>query len=425
VSEPTLLSTAGVRGERWLVRTARERVLAALRGIAEGELALESERGRHTFRGAQPGPRALIEVCDERLWTALALRGALGGAEAYIDGWWRADDLVAVIRVLARNAAALGALERGGAWLSPWLRLAHRLRDNHRAGSRRNIAAHYDLGNDFFAAFLDPSLTYSSAIFERADDSLESAQTAKYERLCRKLGLAAHHHVLEIGTGWGGFAIHAARTRGCRVTTTTISREQFALARERVAKAGLATRVEVLCEDYRDLRGRYDRLVSIEMIEAVGHRHLPTFFRVCADRLAPDGALALQAILVPEADWERSKRSVDFVKRYIFPGGQLVALGAISRALEPTGLRLVHYEDITPHYAETLRHWRERFRANRAQIAALGASEAFQRTWEFYLAYCEGAFRERSNLTAQLVLENGAARLPSILGSLSDAGAAS
>jgi cyclopropane-fatty-acyl-phospholipid synthase len=225
--------------------------------------------------------------------------------------------------------------------------------------------------------------------------------------------------VLEIGTGWGGFAIHAARSLGCRVTTTTISREQYALARERVERAGVADRVRVLCEDYRDLTGSYDRLVSIEMIEAVGHRHLPHFFEVCSQRLARDGVLALQAILVNEQDWELSKRSVDFVKRHVFPGGQLVSMGAIAAAVgESTDLRFAHYEDITPHYAETLRRWRERFLANRARTRELGLSETFQRTWDFYLAYCEGAFRERVNVTAQLVFEKPAARRASLLGEI-------
>ncbi len=393
-----------------LTRFARGRVEAALRGIREGELAITGATERTVFRGERPGPRGTVIVDDGRLYRALAFRGVLGGAEAYMNGWWRSDDLVAVIRVLARNAGTFDALDGGSAWLRPALRLFHRLRDNDRAGSRRNIEAHYDLGNDFFATFLDESLTYSSAIFERPDVSLEAAQTAKYERLCHKLGLHAGHRVLEIGTGWGGFALHAARTRGCRVTTTTISREQFALARERVQRAGLEGRVEVLLEDYRDLRGSYDRLVSIEMIEAVGHRHLPRFFEVCAERLAPDGSMAIQAILVPEHAWEPSKRSVDFIKRYIFPGGQLVGLGAISQALTRTPLRLVHYEDITPHYAETLRRWRERFRARRAEIAALGMDERFFRTWDFYLAYCEGAFLERLNLTAQLVFDAAEAR---------------
>lgn len=399
-------------GERegWLERFARSRVEAALGSLEEGELLITTGAGTASFRGARAGPRGEITVIDPRVWNALAYRGVLGGAEAYMNGWWRAEDLVGVIRVFARNAAFFGAIDGGSRWKRPWLRLLHALRDNDRAGSRRNIHDHYDLGNDFFASFLDPSLTYSAAVFERDDMTLEAAQTAKYERLCRKLELTSAHHVLEIGTGWGGFALHAARTRGCRITTTTISREQYVLARERIAHSGLSDQVEVQLEDYRDLRGRYDRIVSIEMIEAVGHRHLPRFFEVCANRLAPDGAMALQAILVPERYWEHSKRSVDFIKRYIFPGGQLVGLGAISQALTGTALRLVHYEDITPHYAETLRRWRDRFLASRAQIAALGMDDRFVRTWEFYLAYCEGAFHERINLTAQLVFENGAMR---------------
>lgn len=398
----------------WLARLARGRVESALRAIGEGELVLEAGPDRSVFHGAQPGPRATVVVDDARLFGALALRGVLGGAEAYMNGWWRSDDLVAVIRLLVRNAGAFDALERGSAWMRPGLRLFHRLRDNDRSGSRRNIEAHYDLGNEFFATFLDESLTYSSAIFDRIEDSLEAAQAAKYERLCRKLALRADHRLLEIGSGWGGFALHAARTRGCRVRTTTISREQHALASERVARAGLADRVEVLLEDYRDLSGSYDRLVSIEMIEAVGHRHLPRFFEVCADRLAPDGTMAIQAILVPEHAWEPSIRSVDFIKRYIFPGGQLVGLGAISQALASTRLRLSDYEDITPHYAETLRRWRARFRARRGEIAALGMDERFFRTWDFYLAYCEGAFLERANLAAQLVFDQAAARRGSL-----------
>jgi cyclopropane-fatty-acyl-phospholipid synthase len=410
LSEQVFETTAPATAPGWLARFARQRVESALRTIEEGELVLVTDDQSVSFRGPRPGPRGVVRVVDPRAFPALALRGILGGAEGYMNGWWRSDDLVGVIRVMAQNAGAFYAIEGTSAWQRPWLRLFHRLRDNDRRGSRRNIEAHYDLGNDFFATFLDPTMTYSSAVFEAPDVSLEVAQIAKYERLCRKLELDSSHHVLEIGTGWGGFALHAARTRGCRVTTTTISKEQHALARERIERAGLADRVEVLLEDYRDLRGRYDRLVSIEMIEAVGLKHLPRFFEVCASRLADDGAMAIQAILVPERFWEYSKRSVDFIKRHIFPGGQLVAMGEISRCLERTALSLVHYEDITPHYAETLRRWRERFLATRSQLAGLGLDERFVRTWDFYLAYCEGAFHERVNLAAQLVFENGGAR---------------
>ena len=424
MSEQLFETTAQVAAPGWLARFARQRVERALRSIEEGELTLVTDGEPITFRGARPGPRGVVRVDDPRAFPALALRGILGGAEGYMNGWWRSDDLVGVIRVMAQNAGAFDAIEGRSAWQRPFLRLFHRLRDNDRRGSRRNIEAHYDLGNEFFQAFLDPTMTYSSAVFESPEVSLEDAQTAKYERLCRKLSIDAHHRVLEIGTGWGGFALHAARTRGCRVTTTTISKEQYALARDRIAKAGLEDRVEVLLEDYRDLRGRFDRLVSIEMIEAVGLKHLPRFFEVCASRLADDGAMAIQAILVPERFWEYSTRNVDFIKRYIFPGGQLVAMGAISRCLAQTPLRLVHYEDITPHYAETLRRWRDRFLASRASLAGLGLDERFQRTWDFYLAYCEGAFHERVNLAAQLVFENGGARRGSILGALDALGAA-
>ncbi|MBY0401847.1 cyclopropane-fatty-acyl-phospholipid synthase family protein [Myxococcota bacterium] len=402
----------------WLDRIARSRVQAALGALEEGELALTDASGTTVFRGPRDGPRGAVVVLDVRAYRALAFGGVLGGAEAYMNGWWRSEDLLGVIRVFARNAGFFGAVDEGSGWKRPWLRLIHALRDNDRAGSRRNIHDHYDLGNEFFASFLDPSLTYSSAVFEREAMPLEAAQTAKYERLCRKLELNAGHHVLEIGTGWGGFALHAARTRGCRVTTTTISREQHALARERIERAGLGDRVEILLEDYRDLHGTYDRLVSIEMIEAVGHRHLARFFEVCANRLASDGAMALQAILVPEQWWEHSKQSVDFIKRYIFPGGQLVALGAISQALAGTALRMVHYEDITPHYAETLHRWRARFLEQRATIATLGMDERFFRTWDYYLAYCEGAFHERINLAAQIVFENSGLRRGAILGAL-------
>jgi cyclopropane-fatty-acyl-phospholipid synthase len=414
-TEPHDLASRRSSGSRWLAR----RVLSAFEGVTEGQLAIEDGATRRVFGTPGRGPDARVVVRDERFWRALALRGALGGAEAYRAGWWSSDDLVGVVRVLARNARAFGALERRAGLARPALRLLHWLRDNHRRGSRRNVAAHYDLGNEFFATFLDPTLTYSSAIFEHPGATLEEAQRAKYERICRKLGLTERHHVLEIGTGWGGFAIHAAKTRGCRVTTTTISRAQLALAKERVAAAGLSDRVVLLDADYRDLTGTYDRLVSIEMIEAVGHRHLPRFFEVCSERLAPDGALALQAILVREQDWERSLRSVDFVKRYVFPGGQLVSLGAIAAALaRGTDLHVTHYEDITPHYAETLRRWRERFLAARESHRALGLSEEFLRTWDYYLAYCDGAFRERANAAAQIVMEKPAARRGALLGAL-------
>ncbi len=410
MGETTLPQTACVPRERLLDRLARRAVRARLARLEEGALSFVEDGRRETFGDRRPGPAATVRVGDRRFYRRLALRGPLGGAEAYLDGLWQADDLVSVVRVLARNQAALQGLDGGLARLArPGLRVLHALRRNSRRGSRRNIAAHYDLGNEFFELFLDPTLTYSCGLFERDGASLEEASVAKLESACARLALGPGDHVLEIGGGWGSFALHAAARRGCRVTTTTVSRAQFALARRRVSEAGLADRVTVLCRDYRDLEGRYDALVSIEMIEAVGHAHLDAFFRVATERLRPGGRMFLQAITVPERDYERSVRSVDFVKRHVFPGGQLVSLGAICGALARTSdLRVTRLEDITRHYAETLRCWRGRFLGNLERIRALGLGERFLRLWEFYLCYCEGAFRERANGAVQMVLERPA-----------------
>jgi cyclopropane-fatty-acyl-phospholipid synthase len=290
---------------------------------------------------------------------------------------------------------------------------------NTRGGSRANIAAHYDLGNDLFERFLDPSMTYSSAVFEDDDCDLASAQRAKYDRLCGKLALRPDDHVLEIGSGWGGFAIHAATHYGCRVTTTTISRQQFELARERVARAGVADRVEILMTDYRDLAGTYDKLVSIEMVEAVGHQYMEEFFRLCCERLRPDGLCAIQAIVHADQVFEESKRTVDFIKRYIFPGGSLPCVWSMCDAAKnATDFRLIHLEDIGEHYARTLAMWRQRFLENREAIRGLGYEERFLRMWEFYLAYCEGAFEERAIGAVQTLFARPEARRRPILGAL-------
>ncbi len=394
-----------------LAGVARRAVYARLASLERAALTLV-ENGRSTrFGDPASDVAATVRIHDPAAYTALLLRGSLGGAEAYLDGLWDADDLVAAVRALARRRRALDALEGG---LAPRLARAallplHWLRRNSRSGSRRNIAAHYDLGNDFFALFLDPTLTYSAGLFETPETTLEEASLAKYERACRWLDLRAGDRVLEIGGGWGGFALYAARRYGCRVTTTTISRRQYELARERVAAAGLAERVEVRFADYRDLTGQFDKLVSIEMIEAVGHANLAAYFGACNARLRPGGAMFLQAITNLEREYEASLRNVDFVKRYVFPGGQLVSLGAICAAAARSGeLQPTRVEDVTPHYAETLRHWRARMAGSRAQMRALGLDERFLRLWEFYLAYCEGGFRERVIRTLQLRLERAA-----------------
>ncbi len=418
-SAESLPRTSGARPGAPLARLTRRALEHRLSSLEGACLVVEEAGERRVFGPPDAELRATLNVLDPRFYTAVARRGGVGAAEAWMDGFWTSDDLTAVIRVLARNAG-MNKLDRGTARLvRPGLKLLHTLRRNHRRGARRNIAAHYDLGNDFFALFLDPSLTYSCAVFEHDDMTLEEAQRAKYERLCRKLQLRPGDEVLEIGGGWGGFAIHAARHHGCHVTSTTISREQYELARKRVAEAGLEDRVEILFSDYRDLEGTFDKLVSIEMIEAVGAKHLDSFFRVCSERLRPDGMMGLQAILVRDQDWKNSIRNVDFIKRYIFPGGQLVSLGAITRCLaSQTDLRFHHLEDITPHYVQTLVRWRDSMRENLDAMRGLGLDDSFLRMWEYYFCYCAGGFTERAIQAAQVVLAKAGSRPPAVLGSL-------
>jgi cyclopropane-fatty-acyl-phospholipid synthase len=345
-----------------------------------------------------------MEIHDPAFFRSLTLRGHIGAAESYIRDEWSSPELSDVMRLFARNREALDGLERGWARLArPALAVLRFLNRNTRRGSARNIHAHYDLGNDFFASFLDETMTYSCGIFEGRRTSMREASVAKYDRICRKLELGPDDHVIEIGSGWGGFAIHAASHYGCRVTTTTISREQHRLATERVADAGLDDRVTVLLSDYRDLEGTYDKLVSIEMIEAVGHQYLDTYFEKCTSLLAPNGMAAIQAITVQDSWYDPRQRQVDFIKRYIFPGSFVPAISALTKSTAGTDLRLVHLEDITAHYAETLRRWRERFQENWNEVSALGFDEQFRRLWEFYFCYCEGGFAEAVLGTVQLV----------------------
>lgn len=384
-------------------RIARRLVLRQLYGFHDGRLVVH-EGGRTHVVGQGDAPAAEIHVRDPRFYLAVALGGHIGAAEAYANGWWETPDLTAVIRLFLRNRTVMADLETGTARLVQPLRaLAHALHRNTRGGSRRNITAHYDLGNDFFALFLDETLTYSSGYFEHPTASLADASRAKYERLCRKLALRPTDHVIEIGGGWGGFAIHAASTYGCRVTTTTISEEQYRLARERIREAGLDERVHVTLRDYRDLTGQYDKLVSIEMIEAVGHEFYGTYFAKCAELLTPSGLAAIQAITIQDHLYEDARRHVDFIKRYIFPGGCIPALAPLLAASGRTDLRLVHAEDFGPHYARTLRAWNRNFVRNCDAIAARGYDERFQRLWRFYFAYCEGGFAEGTIGVSQLV----------------------
>jgi len=399
----TRIVPAGLAG--MLVGIARRAVFSHLRKIERGSITVIEGTGQHVF-GRPGGLAATIMVHDPAFYTDMAFGGSIGAGEAYMAGFWSADDLTVLVRIIALNSRVLMDVERGlAAFAQPLHWLMHALRKNTQEGSRKNIEAHYDLGNDFYSLWLDRTMTYSCNIFERDDATLEEAATEKYDRICRKLALSRNDHVLEIGTGWGGFAVHAAKHYGCRVTTTTISRQQHDWAKELFGREGVADRVELLFEDYRDLRGKYDKLVSIEMIEAVGHHFLETYLKVCADRLKDNGMMALQTITIMDQAYEAHIRSVDFIRRYIFPGGFIPSIAAITRSMtKATDLRLFHLEDITPHYARTLGVWRERFLAHLDAVRKLGYPETFIRMWEYYLCYCEGAFHERYIGSAQMVL---------------------
>jgi cyclopropane-fatty-acyl-phospholipid synthase len=378
-----------------LQRFARRAVQSNLKKLEHGTIILTENGERLSF--GRGGLQAAIDIKDHRFYTNLAFGGSIGAAEAYMSGFWSADDLTTLVRIIVRNRKVLTEMEGGLAAITkPIHKLLHRLRKNTRVGSRRNIAAHYDLGNDFYRLWLDRGMTYSCNIFERENATLEEAAAAKYERICRKLALGAGHHVLEIGTGWGGFAVHAAKHHGCRVTTTTISRQQYEYAGKRIQQEGLAGRIQLLFEDYRNLKGTFDALVSIEMIEAVGHHFLDTYFRACSERLKDHGLMALQAIIINDQAYESQLRAPDFIKRYIFPGSFLPSISAIARSVaKATNMRLQDLEDITPNYPRTLRAWRERFFENIEAVRAIGYPESFIRLWEYYLCYCEGGFLER------------------------------
>ncbi|MBL8842475.1 MAG: class I SAM-dependent methyltransferase [Planctomycetes bacterium] len=403
----------------WLARAVQRSVLERLAALEEGELVVVAGGARTTFGrkcAALPEP-VTLEVLDPEFWWRVALRGSIGAGESYMAGEWRASDLVLLVRLFARNRVLNEQVEGGLArLLRPLLRLAHARRRNDRDGARRNIADHYDLGNDFFALFLDPSMTYSCALFETPEQSLADAQRAKIERLCRRLELAPGDHLLEIGTGWGAFALHAAREHGCRVTTTTISRRQHELARERVRAAGLADRIDVRLEDYRDLAGTFDKVVSVEMVEAIGWRQFETYFAAIGRLLAPHGAAAIQSIVIADERYEAARDSVDFIQTHIFPGCCIPSVSAlVGAAARASDLRLVALDEIGPHYARTLREWRLALLAQRPALARMGVPEQRIRAWEWYFAYCEGGFEERVLGDVQLRFDRPQCRTPPLL----------
>ena len=391
-----------------LDRLARRVIFTLLKELSHGSLRLIEKGQTYTFGepAAEAELAATVTIRHPGVYRFILFSGSRGLGEAYVAGWWQADDLTVFLRLLVRNLPRLERLFRSWTKLTgPFYDLVKWPLRNTLQGSRQNIYAHYDLGNDFYELFLDETMTYSCGIFEQEDSTLKEASLAKYDRICRKLNLREGDHVLEIGSGWGGFAIHAASHYGCRVTTTTISPAQFTLAQERIQTAGLADRIEVLLEDYRHLQGSYDKLVSIEMIEAVGFEYLDDFFRVCSERLEEDGLMCLQAITIADQVFDRYRRSLDFIRSHVFPGSCLTSVAAMTASLaRATDLRLFHLEDITPHYVKTLKLWRERFWDKVDQVRALGYPESFLRLWDFYLCYCEAGFAERYTGDVQMLL---------------------
>jgi len=383
------------RKDGWFITLIKKKFYANFSNLEHGNIIfIDGDFTQQCGNSAEPA--ATVNVHDDRFYTTLAAGGAVGASEAYMQGMWTCDQLTLLVQVLLRNTSVLRGLGNA-AYKKPLYKLLHLMNRDSVDGSKKNIAAHYDLGNKLFENFLDPTMTYSSGFFEKPDATMQQASTAKLDRICQKLGLSESDHVVEIGTGWGSFALHAARNYNCKITTTTISEEQYQLACQRVKDAGLQDRIEIVKKDYRLLTGQYDKLVSIEMIEAVGLAYLGNYFEKCASLLKPTGKMLIQAITIADQHYEFSKRNVDFIQRYIFPGGALPSVTALTNiATNETDLRMTALEDITGHYATTMRKWREKFYLNVEQITELGYDNRFLRMWEYYLCYCEGGFEEKS-----------------------------
>jgi cyclopropane-fatty-acyl-phospholipid synthase len=392
---------------RWFEQHAKQLFFRSLSGLRGGFLEIVCPDETYAFGDPAAGLRAMAVIHDERFFSRAITGADIGIGESYMDGDWTSPDLVALVRLCVRNLRSLDSRHK---WLSAVRALAsrvrHRLRANTMTGSRENIRAHYDLGNDFYRLFLDEQMMYSSAYYSSAEDSLEQAQTQKMELICRKLQLEPGDRVLEIGCGWGSFALHAARNYGARVTGATISQAQYEAANERLRRSDAAPgHVRFLLQDYRKLNGEFDKIVSIEMFEAVGFAHYDEYFGTCDRLLAHDGSMLLQTITLPEQEVRAYRKRVDWIQTYIFPGSELASLAEMQRSLARcTQLSVAHTETFGVHYAKTLAAWRERFFQQLEAVRRLGFDERFQRMWDFYLAWCEGAFRERYINVAQLVL---------------------
>jgi len=402
----------------WIVRIAQRLIYGQLDKITNGEIIVRDSRDELYFgKTTDDFPHPVhITVTDNSFYIDVAFGGSSGSGEAYMKGSWKCSDLLSLIRIFLRNRHVLDAMDyRLTRLKGPLHKLGHMLNKNTKEGSKKNICAHYDIGNDLFKLFLDPTMMYSSAYFKHEDMSLSQASIAKLDLICQKLQLDKEDHLLEIGSGWGGLAIHAATHYGCRVTTTTISDEQYALAQQLIMDAGLDDRITLLKQDYRDLTGTYTKLVSVEMIEAIGHQYMNTYFDKCSSLLADDGIMLLQAITIADQYYESALKDVDFIKKFIFPGGFLPSVSSLCNSIATvTDMKLFHLQDIGPHYAKTLNAWRQRFFDNVSEIAKLGYPDEFVRLWDYYFCYCEGGFIERDIGTVQMLLTKQQCRIDSV-----------
>ncbi len=395
------------QNSNWLDKIARKRVFGFLWQINNAHIVIREAGVEYQFGDVKQSHSVAIDVYNPKFYSMVAIHGTIGAGEAYMAGYWDCEDLVGLTRIFASNLAQVQAMDESAINVFKWVdKINGHFNRNSIVGSSRNISRHYDLGNDFFELFLDQRMMYSSAIYESDQDLLENAAEKKLQVIAEKLELSPDDHLLEIGTGWGGLAIFMAQNYGCRVTTTTISNQQYQYAENQIQQAGLEQQITLLKQDYRHLRGQFDKLVSVEMIEAVGHDYLPTYFKTCNELLKPSGKMLLQAITIPEQRYWQAIKQVDFIQKYIFPGGCLPSIEIIMRNVgKQTQLQLHDFHDITQSYAATLAAWRQRFKSSLTQVRSQGYDESFIRMWDFYLCYCEAGFRERSIGTAQLLFQ--------------------
>lgn len=393
-------------------KLCRKLTLKFLSQLQHGDITIVEANQRQRFGEENAALKAVITVVDPMFYQKLAMSGSVGAGEAYINGWWRCDNLTALVRILALNLTALDQLDTALTRISrPLLKLINWRNRNSKQQAKKNIAAHYDLGNDMYKLFLDPSMMYSSAVYPTPDASLAQAQQYKLELICQRLQLTADDHLLEIGTGWGSMAIYAAQHYGCKVTTTTISQQQYDYTQSRVKELGLEQQITLLLSDYRDLTGQYDKLVSIEMVEAVGEDFLDTYFAKCSSLLSANGLMLIQAITIVDQRYKQYVKEVDFIKRYVFPGGSLPSITRMTHAVTlNTDMIVRQLHDIGFDYAKTLKDWCDNFMHARDKVHQLGFDEHFIRLWHFYLCYCEGGFLERATSAVHLVLSKPANR---------------